>query len=91
MHCLSKLTTSHSCSHDNLSVITLKCIANEICECLTLIINQAITTGIFPDQLKTAKVVPIFKKNVQTDVKNYQPILFYQQYLKYLKMLCKLN
>ena len=71
---LSKLTPSHSCGHDNLSAITLKCIANEICECLTLIINQTITTGIFPNQLKIAKVVPIFKKNVQTDVKNYRPI-----------------
>ena len=74
MHYLSKLTSSHSCGHDNLSAITLKCIANEICECLTLIINQAVTTCIFPDQLKVAKVVPIFKKNVQTDVKNYRSI-----------------
>ena len=74
MHYLSKLTPSHSCGHDNLSAITLKCIANEICESLTLTINQAITTGIFPDQLKVAKVVPIFKKNIQTDVKNYRPI-----------------
>ena len=74
MHYLSKLTPSHSCGHDNLSAITLKCIANEICECLTLIINQTITTGVFHNQLKIAKVVPIFKKNVQTDVKNYRPI-----------------
>ena len=74
MHYLSKLTPSHSCGHDNLSAITLKYIANEICESLTLTINQAITTGIFPDQLKVAKVVPIFKKNIQTDVKNYRPI-----------------
>ena len=69
MHYLSKLTPSHSCGHDNLSAMTLKCIANEICECLTLIINQTITTGIFPNQLKIAKVVPIFKKNAQTGVK----------------------
>ena len=74
MHHLSKLTPSHSCGHDNLSAITLKSIANEICECITLIINQSITTGIFPDQLKVAKVVPIFKKNDQSDIKNYRPI-----------------
>ena len=73
MHHLSKLTPSHSCDHDNLSAITLKCIANEICECLTLIINQSITTGTFPAQLKVAKVVPIFKKNDQSD-RNYRPI-----------------
>ena len=74
MHYLSKLTPSLSCGHDNLSAITLECIANEICECLTLIINQTFTTGIFPSQLKIAKVDPIFKKNVQTNVKNYRPI-----------------
>ena len=55
MHHLSKLTPSHRCGHDNLSAITLKSIANEICECITLIINQSITTGIFPDQLKFEK------------------------------------
>ena len=74
MHHLPKLTPSHSCGHDNLSAITLKCIANEIYECLTFIINQSITTGKFPDKLKVAKVVPIFKKNDQSDIKNYRPI-----------------
>ena len=43
MHHLSKLTPSHSCDHENLSAITLKCIANKICESLTLIINESIT------------------------------------------------
>ena len=74
MHHLSKLTPSDSCGHDNLSAITLKSIANEICECITLIINQSITTAIFPDRLKVEKVVPIFKKNDQSDIKNYRPI-----------------
>ena len=46
MQYLSKITNSHSCGHDNISSYILKCIAHEICECLTLIINQSITTGI---------------------------------------------
>ena len=74
MRYLSNLNLSHSCGHDNLSTVTLKYIANEISECLTLIINQSITTGIFPDQLKIAKVVPIFKKDDQAQIKNYRPI-----------------
>ena len=74
MHYLSRLTPSHSCGHDNLSAITLKCIANEVCGCLTLIINQTIIAVIFPNQLKIANVVPFFKKNVLTDVKNYRPV-----------------
>ena len=40
----------------------------------TLFINQSITRGIFPDQLKIAKVVPIFKKDDQAQIKNYRPI-----------------
>ena len=74
MRYLSNLNISHSCGHDNLSTVILKYIANEISECLTLIINQSITTGIFPDQLKIAKVVPIFKKDDQAQIKNYRPI-----------------
>ena len=65
---LSNLNFSHSCGHDNLSSFTLKYIANEISECLTLIINQSFTRGKFPDQLKIAKVVPIFKKVDQAQI-----------------------
>ena len=68
MQYLSKITNSHSCGHDNISSSTLKCIAHEICECLTLIINQSITTGIFSENLK------IYKKDDQSQIKNYRPI-----------------
>ena len=74
MQYLSKITNSHSCGHDNISNSTLKCIAHEICECLTLITNQSITTGIFTENLKIAKVVPIYKKDDQSQIKNYRPI-----------------
>ena len=74
MQYLSKTTNSHSGSHDEISSSTLKCIAHEICECLILIINQSITTIIFPENLKIAKVVPIYKKDDQSQINNYRPI-----------------
>ena len=47
---------------------------DEISECITLIVNQSIKTGIYPDKLKVAKVVPIFKKEDKLQLKNYRPI-----------------
>ena len=71
---LSKLTATHSCGHNNISNTVLKYISNEISECITLIVNQSIMTGIYPDKLKVAKVVPIFKKEHKLQLKNYRPI-----------------
>ncbi len=42
---------------------------------ITLIINQMLNTGIFPDQLKMAKITPIYKKECGTLFTNYRPIL----------------
>ena len=62
-------------THDNNSSNTLKLIANEVSLSLTLIINQSLSTGIFPDSLKTVKVIPIHKKNLKkTIMSNYRPI-----------------
>lgn len=37
-------------------------------------INFSFETGIFPDQLKIAKVIPVHKKNSKCNVDNYRPI-----------------
>ena len=36
--------------------------------------NLVFVTGIFPSMLKTAKVVPVFKKDSKLDSNNYRPI-----------------
>ena len=52
----------------------LKMIKNEISQPITLIINQSILSGTFPDKLKLAKVIPIHKKGDDTKIDNYRPI-----------------
>ena len=42
---------------------------------LTHIINQSLSTGIFPDRLKIANVIPLFKKGDEHILDNYRPIL----------------
>ena len=41
---------------------------------LCQIINKSFDTGVFPESLKTAKVISIFKKGSTQDVNNYRPI-----------------
>ena len=41
---------------------------------LSQIINISIKTGNYPDQLKIAKVIPIYKKGSSSDPSNYRPI-----------------
>ena len=41
---------------------------------LTLIINQMLTSGIFPEQLKVSKIIPVHKANDKLFSTNYRPI-----------------
>ena len=52
----------------------IKQITPSIITPLTLVINQILNTGIFPDKLNIAKVVPIFKKGDHTLMNNYRPM-----------------
>ena len=59
---------------DGISTKLLKVIDPVIIKPLTLLINQVLKTGTFPDKLKIAKVIPIFKKGDQSLFENYRPI-----------------
>ena len=41
---------------------------------LTDIINDSIKNGVFPDELKLAEVIPLFKKDDPFDKSNYRPV-----------------
>ena len=52
-----KISTSKG--HDGISSELQKLITNDISKCITVIMNQLLTSGIFPNSLKIAKVTPI--------------------------------
>ena len=52
----------------------LKCASNVISNTLAEIINLSISTGVYPNKLKMAKIIPIFKADDNTDPSNYRPI-----------------
>ena len=57
-----KLDNKKSCGLDGISSIIMKSIINILIKPITIIINQMLETGVFPDKLKVAKVIPLFKK-----------------------------
>ncbi len=51
----------------------MKTIKDVLIKPLTIIINQILNTGIFPDKIKIAKISPIHKKEDDTLFTNYRP------------------
>lgn len=71
---IHNMKNSYSMGEDNLSINLLKKCVNFIIAPLTYIINYSFNEGIFPNILKIAKVIPIFKKGDNTVLENYRPI-----------------
>ena len=71
---IDRLHPKSSCGPDGISVKLLKDIKHEIIKPVTLITNQCILTGVFPDKLNIAKVIPIHKKDDKSQLENYRPI-----------------
>ena len=59
---------------DGLSARLLKAAAPAISPSLTNIINQSLSTGVFPEKWKTARVAPLHKAGDKSDKGNYRPI-----------------
>ena len=71
---LRNLNSRKSTGIDDIPARFLKDGANEIKTVVTHLINLSIDTGIVPDELKYAKVKPLYKKNSRLDAGNYRPV-----------------
>ena len=71
---INRMHPKSSSGKDGISTILLKTIKHEICKPVTTILKQSLSTGIFPDKLKVAKIIPLFKKGDNTILYNYRPI-----------------
>ena len=69
---INDLPNKASCGFDNVSLSLIKSIKFDILDYLTLIINQSLMSGVFPDKLKLAKVIRIYKTGDSTITDNYR-------------------
>ena len=70
---INDLKPKTSTGMDSISNKLLKFVKNVISEPLSIIINQMLKSGIFPDSLKISKIVPLYKKD-DTNLSNYRLI-----------------
>ena len=94
---IDDLDSKNSTGCDGLSNTLLESTKLNLVKPITLIVSQMLTTGIFPDKLKIAKVIPLFKKGDKSIFSNYRPIsllpslsklfekVIFQQLYKYLE------
>ena len=68
------LKLNKSTGYDNISYNAIRPIFHFITKPLKHIFNLSISTGIFPDSLKVARITPIFKSGDVTMMSNYRPI-----------------
>jgi len=72
---LSKLCTSKATGLDNISARFLRDCWDIIGKSLYKIFNRSIETGVFPDDWKCAKVLPLYKQDERNNMSNYRPIV----------------
>ena len=71
---IDNLSSKTSCGFDDISLKLLKYLKPVLATPITVIINQMLNTGIFPDKLKIAKIKPLYKKGDKSNFNNYRPI-----------------
>ena len=74
MDIINNLKNSNSTGVDNISVKLIKACGSILSPILSHINNHSLVSGIFPDALKIAKVVPVFKNGDAKCISNYRPI-----------------
>ena len=97
---VKNLKTNKSPGLDNVSTKLVKEAGDSIIPSLNHLFNLSLSTGIFPEDWKVAKVTPIYKSGEKSDCGNYRPIsvistiakifekIVYTQILDYLDENC---
>lgn len=88
---VKSLKNNKSPGIDNISSFLVKNIFPKIGDVLTYIINLSFSTGIFPEKLKEALVIPIFKSNSKELCNNYRPISLLSCFSKVIEKLMKVR
>ena len=82
---ISKLKNSSSFGLDLIDTKVIKLIKHEILPSITHVINLSISSKKFPDHWKSAKIIPLHKKEDNLNPKNYRPVAILPIFSKILE------
>ena len=80
-----KSKTSEDC--DNLSMKIIKNIIISVIDPFTHTCNLSFLTGVVPDSMKVAKIIPLYKSADLANFANYRPVALLPQFSKILEKL----
>jgi hypothetical protein len=86
---ISSLRINSASGHDELAASTIKAVKEYIARPLSHIFNLCIEQGVFPQALKTAIIIPVYKGNDKTKPENYRPISVLSHIAKLLEKCIK--
>ena len=71
--------------YDEITTDCIKSTIKDLSAPLAFLINLSFRDGLFPDEMKTAKVVPLYKANDPTVFSNYRPVSILPVFSKILE------
>ena len=80
-----RLKNSKSVGNDGISTKIVKAVAQYISVPLSEVFNVSLSTGVFPDTLKIARITPIYKSDDKSCISNYRPISILSVFSKILE------
>jgi len=82
-----KLKNKTSTDINSIDIVIIKEVIDFIVKPLTYICNLSFQKGIFPNNMKTSKIIPIFKYGDKHCIENYRPVSLLPQFSKILEKL----
>jgi hypothetical protein len=86
---VKQLKSKPSSGYDDIPITVVKDNIDILAGSLASFLNQCVNNSVFPEQYKTAKVIPVYKKGSKTDLKNYRPISLLPTVSKLLEKVMK--
>jgi hypothetical protein len=74
MKMVQSMENKKSCGFDEMPISVIKDSIDLLAGPLAFVFNKCFDSAVFPEQLKLARILPVYKKGLKSDRRNYRPI-----------------